>query len=91
MSINPRYKVPSREAWQKWVGDLTVATKEKIKKMIVSSGRVAICTDIWTQKNMVASFLAVTGTLVLLRFTTTCECVLAYKKVVGRPAHCRGH
>uniref|UniRef100_A0A914W6K9 Transposase n=1 Tax=Plectus sambesii TaxID=2011161 RepID=A0A914W6K9_9BILA len=61
MALNPRYELPCRETLKRFVARVAHEIKENIKEPMKNSGKVAICVDIWTQRNMVASNLAITA------------------------------
>uniref|UniRef100_A0A914W612 Uncharacterized protein n=1 Tax=Plectus sambesii TaxID=2011161 RepID=A0A914W612_9BILA len=61
LALNPRYELPCRETLKKFVARVAREIKENIKELMKNSGKVAICVDIWTQRNMVASYLAITA------------------------------
>ena len=63
LALNPRYEMPCHETLKKFVARVAHETKATIKELMENSGKVTVCADIWTQRNMVASCLAITAHL----------------------------
>jgi hypothetical protein len=60
-ALNARYALPCADTLKRFVSVEAQRIKDTIIEMLISSGKVTICCDIWTQKNMVAAYLALTA------------------------------
>ena len=58
--LNPFARVPERTKMRKEINQLWEEVREALMKAIKVARKVSITTDIWTSKNMVASYLGIT-------------------------------
>lgn len=60
-TLDPHYDLPCRKTLKNLVQRAALCIRNNIKDLLKDSEKVAIWLDLWTQKNMVAFYLAVTA------------------------------
>ena len=73
--INPHVRVPDRKMMRKEVNQVWSDLREALKNVLKVARRVSLTTDIWTSKNMVASYIGITVHF----FNTKSRCRAAHK------------
>ena len=58
--LNPHAKVPERKMMRKEINKVWEELREALKNALDVARKISLTTDIWTSKNMVASYLGIT-------------------------------
>uniref|UniRef100_A0A914W7Z6 BED-type domain-containing protein n=1 Tax=Plectus sambesii TaxID=2011161 RepID=A0A914W7Z6_9BILA len=83
-SLNPRYQLPSREMLKKSVLMIANQIKTNIKELLKDAGKVSLCIDLWCQKTLFVSYLAVTGHFYCYKTGELENVCLAVKEMTSR-------